>query len=764
MSNEKRLVLFLVLTFLSIWGIQFLMDVTGLNPPLPKKPQQPIAQANPPADAKAVPKPTGPAAPETPGPEAAVIKKGDGKDQEKGPAVEPPKARPEKVAPVKPEELVLGSATDRSPDGYRLEVQLEQKGAGVASVASSRFEAEHVGGAMRHLPLQLLRPDPTAPPSLALALLTPRKERGSPASEAAEAGTTAVPEAPEDGNKADEFPDKTDEILWEVERDEQGRVVRPISKTPPGAKGPVEGQRVVFRTRVEPLGVELTKTFTLFKGEDGFDVTLEFRSPERDQALSYTLLGPHGIPIEGEWYTGTFRDAFFGQVDGNKTKVVTRSAQEIVKAQQSPETFTSLPLKYAGIENQYFAVLVEPYPKPKTPESRWDSQTVGTVIHPPDPQFTQKADIGVEITSKPIAIGPNRPEVYTYRVFAGPKTTDALTPFGAVELASYRKSGRFGIPYAPEVAAIISPLLDRIYGLTAWVARGFGGSKGNYGVAIILLTLLVRMLMFPLGRKQAMAAKKMQELQPLLKEIQEKYKNDREKQGRETMALYKKHGVNPLGGCLPALIQLPIFVGLWQALNTSVNLRQAPFLYIRDLAAPDMLFKFPYGFEVPWLGWRYFNLLPFLVVTLMLVQTKLFSPPATTPEAETQQKMMKYMMIFMAFMFYKVPSGLGIYFITSSLWQIGERLLLPKVTHATIPPGASGDAGSPPGGGRGGKGGPDGDGAPSKPPGKLAQLWERVKEEAAKDPTIRNMGLDKDQNKDRDRGKGKPRARPGRRG
>ena len=514
---------------------------------------------------------------------------------------------------------------------------------------------------------------------------------------------------------------------------------------------------------MEPLGVELTKTFTLFKGENGFDVSLEFRSPERDQALFYTLLGPHGIPIEGEWYTGTFRDAFFGQVDGNKTKVVTRSAQEIVKAQQSPETFTSLPLKYAGIENQYFAVLVEPYPTPKTPESRWDSQTVGTVIHPPDPQFTQKADIGVEITSKPIAIGPNRPEVHTYRVFAGPKTTDALTPFGAVELASYRKSGRFGIPYAPEVAAIISPLLDRIYGLTTWVARAFGGSKGNYGVAIILLTLLVRMLMFPLGRKQAMAAKKMQDLQPLLKEIQEKYKNDREKQGRETMALYKKHGVNPLGGCLPALIQLPIFVGLWQALNTSVNLRQATFLYIQDLAAPDMLFKFPYDIEVPWLG-RYFNLLPFLVVTLMLVQTKLFSPPATTPEAETQQKMMKYMMIFMAFMFYKVPSGLGIYFITSSLWQIGERLLLPKVTHATIQPGASGDAGSPPGGGRGGKASSDGDGAPSKPPGKLAQLWERVKEEAAKDPTIRNLGFDKDQNKDRDRGKGKPRARPGRRG
>ncbi len=76
---------------------------------------------------------------------------------------------------------------------------------------------------------------------------------------------------------------------------------------------------------------------------------------------------------------------------------------------------------------------------------------------------------------------------------------------------------------------------------------------------------------------------------------------------------------------------------------------------------------------------QYFNVLPFLVVSLMLIQTKLFSPPPTTPEAEAQQKMMKYMMVLMAFMFYKVPSGLGLYFITSSLWQIGERLLLPKI-------------------------------------------------------------------------------------
>jgi YidC/Oxa1 family membrane protein insertase len=273
------------------------------------------------------------------------------------------------------------------------------------------------------------------------------------------------------------------------------------------------------------------------------------------------------------------------------------------------------------------------------------------------------------------------------------------------------------------------------------------------------------MAMFPLGRKQALAAKKMQDLQPLLKELQEKYKDDKERQGKETFALYKRHGVNPAAGCLPALVQLPIFVGLWQALNNSVYLRHAGFLWIDNLAAPDMLLRFPT--TIPFLG-DYLNVLPFLVVGLMLVQTQLFAPPATTPEAESQQKMMKYMMVFMGFMFYKVPSGLGIYFITSSLWQIGERLLLPKVTHApaTKPEGLADDdiQGGGNGGGNGngnGGGGRGGNGPPAKPQGRFGQFWERVMEEAAKDSTYRKLTDDKDRDRD-GRDRGKPRARPGR--
>jgi YidC/Oxa1 family membrane protein insertase len=300
---------------------------------------------------------------------------------------------------------------------------------------------------------------------------------------------------------------------------------------------------------------------------------------------------------------------------------------------------------------------------------------------------------------------------------------------------------------------VIAPLLDKIYGLTASVAGLFGGKRGNYGVAIILLTMTVRLCMFPLGRKQAMISKKMQDLQPHMAAIKEKYKDDKEQQTRETLALYKEHGFNPAAGCAPALIQLPIFVGLWQALNNSVALRHSTFLYIKNLAAPDMLFRFPA--ELPIVG-KYFNLLPFFVVALMLVQTKLFSPPAVSEEQRMQQKMMKYMMIFMAFMFYRVPSGLGLYFITSSLWSIGERLLLPKLTGSKkVGAGDGGEA--------------NGQAAvlipPAKPAGGvngwLSKKLESLLDQAANERTIRNSSPSNGRDAEPERTRNRP--RPGKR-
>ena len=212
-----------------------------------------------------------------------------------------------------------------------------------------------------------------------------------------------------------------------------------------------------------------------------------------------------------------------------------------------------LPLVFAGVENQYFAAFVAPKPPPRTNEDRLDAESMAVVIHE-DPQAPQKADVAVAITSKPLRVGPNLPVKHTYQVFTGPKTFQALAPYGAEGWPRTASTSGINIPFASSLAQnVIAPLLDRIYLLTKQVAGFFGCKNGNYGIAIILLTLTVRMMMFPLGRKQALMAKKMQDLQPYMKEIQEKYKDDKEQLTKETWALYKRHKANPIGGCLPAL-------------------------------------------------------------------------------------------------------------------------------------------------------------------------------------------------------------------
>jgi len=775
MSSEKRLFLCLVLTMASVYGMNLVMVRTGLIVPPKPKPAPAVAGADPAAGREAKAREKGRGKADDAGRPAIVVAKGElpaDPFTPESPAVDPAAAAAVKAGPklADPSELVLGAGKDAGADSpYHLRLQFNQRGAVVDSAASTRFEAELDPASKERkrgrLELIARSPRSDAPGSLAIILTAATRAAVRPPVADAEADPEADAEASPSRLEA-----PLDRRIWEVVRAGDAPAVRPLARVDPATKAKVEGQEIAFRASPKEMpGLVVTKVFRIWQGQDGFEVDLKFASPSAENRFAYRLYGPHGIPVEGESYTSTFRDAFFGQVNGTATPITTQPSHDVVKYQfDQTQRFVTLPLKFAGVEDQYFATLVEPWPIPRSPDDRREVDA-GAIVIKEDKVAPQKSDIGVEIISKPILAGPNLGEaVHSYRVFAGPKTATALAPYEAEELASYRKTW-LTIPGASWMAKnLISPLLDRIYGLTEAVSRAFGGTKGNYGVAIILLTMTVRLIMFPIGRKQAMMAKKMQDLQPVLAEVKEKYKDDKEALTRETMAVWKRNNVNPAAGCLPALIQLPIFTGLWQTLNNSVALRHSTFLYINDLAAPDFLFRFPGGFEVPFLG-QYFNLLPILVVSLMLVQTRLFAPPPTTPEAEMNQKMMKYMMVVMAVMFYKVPSGLGLYFITGSLWQIGERLLLPKMVGATakVPDEEDpfGDKGRGPGGSGGG-----GDGKGNGPGGNGVKGWlgkrlEKLLEDAAKDKTIRNddrgfgRGGD-DRVRDRPRSRSKP---PGKR-
>jgi len=188
----------------------------------------------------------------------------------------------------------------------------------------------------------------------------------------------------------------------------------------------------------------------------------------------------------------------------------------------------------------------------------------------------------------------------------------------------------------------------------------------NYGVAIILLTILIRIIFWPLTHKSTHSMKKMQELQPQIKELRKKYKDSPKKLQEETMALYKKNKVNPMSGCLPMLIQIPVFIALFVVLRSAIELRFAPFLWIRDLSEPERLFA--NILPIP------LNILPIFMAATMFWQQKLM--PSTDPN---QQKIMAvFMPIMMLVMFYMMPSALVLYWSASQCIMIAQQLMQKK--------------------------------------------------------------------------------------
>ncbi len=182
----------------------------------------------------------------------------------------------------------------------------------------------------------------------------------------------------------------------------------------------------------------------------------------------------------------------------------------------------------------------------------------------------------------------------------------------------------------------------------------------NFGWAIIVFSILIKIVLYPLTRKSFQSMRQMQELQPKIAALKEKHKNDSQKLNQETMKLYKQHGVNPMGGCLPLVFQMPVLIALFTLFRTTIMLRQASFLAISDLSAPDAIFG------------SGLNLLPILMGISMIIQQKLST-------SNPQQKAMAYMMpIFLCFIFYNMSAGLNLYYLMFNLLTIAQELLIKK--------------------------------------------------------------------------------------
>ncbi len=249
----------------------------------------------------------------------------------------------------------------------------------------------------------------------------------------------------------------------------------------------------------------------------------------------------------------------------------------------------------------------------------------------------------------PVIAFKGKPGVNKFVLYAGPKEQKRLEKLniGLEHIISY---GFFSI--------IARPLF--------WILIFFYGFFGNYGWSIILLTIVTRIPFIPLLNKGQKSMRKLQELQPKMAEIREKYKKDPQKMQQEMTGLYKKHKVNPVGGCLPMLLQIPVFFALYKVLLVSIELRGAPFmLWITDLSAPDALFGQISGFS---LG----GPLPYLMGITMVIQQKM-TPSTMDPK---QAKLMMLMPIIFTFMFLNFASGLVLYWLVNNILSIIQQFFV----------------------------------------------------------------------------------------
>jgi YidC/Oxa1 family membrane protein insertase len=242
--------------------------------------------------------------------------------------------------------------------------------------------------------------------------------------------------------------------------------------------------------------------------------------------------------------------------------------------------------------------------------------------------------------------GPGQSERFT--LFIGPKELDTLKAVGK-GLERAIDFGYFGFVSIPFL----------------YVLHFFHRFTGSYGLDIILLTVMIKLLMAPLTHKSFVSMKAMQKLQPQMEKLKERYANDKEKLNKEIMELYRRNGVNPLGGCLPMVLQFPVFIGLYNALSTPIELRHASFLWINDLSRPDWQ-SLPMSFA----GWHFG--IPILTI---LMGASMFLQQWMTPSAgdPNQRKIMMLMPLMFTFMFVSFPAGLTVYWLVNNILTIAQQ-------------------------------------------------------------------------------------------
>jgi YidC/Oxa1 family membrane protein insertase len=375
-----------------------------------------------------------------------------------------------------------------------------------------------------------------------------------------------------------------------------------------------EKKTLIFRWR-SPRGEQIDKQFTFYADTYRVDMEIVISNPANRGSIKDTLeLGwAATIPQTNKRY-GFFGPTYYADGVFKKIKPKKIGAEETIVQK----------VDWFGMEQDYFVTMIYPSTQGTSLAMK---RTAENVIH-----STQL---------NPLELSPGANGRVAYTLFLGPKVSNLLSQI----TPTAKKAAGFG--WLNVLAVPILKVLNFTNTFT-----------GNYGLDIIILAIVLKVVFTPLTLKSQEQMKEMQKLQPEVKRLQQKYKDDKQALNREIMELYKRRKVNPLGGCLPLLLQMPVFFALYQALPNAIELRQAPFiLWIRDLADKDPTY-----------------ITPLLMGATMFIQQKM-----TTVSADpTQMKMMSFMPIFFTFIFLSFPSGLVLYWLITNVLAIGHQFYINK--------------------------------------------------------------------------------------
>jgi YidC/Oxa1 family membrane protein insertase len=325
-------------------------------------------------------------------------------------------------------------------------------------------------------------------------------------------------------------------------------------------------------------------------------------------------------------------------------------------------TVDNNPVRWLAVENQFFAVLLTPAAELPIQQATFHCFNERT----PDGSISPVVEPNIEASADfaEVRVPAGKELDLNYTLYAGPKEHGRLNALGENQGELMNYDGVLPFSF------LIVPML--------WILHFFYGLVHNYGVAIILLTLVVKGCTWPLQSIANRSGKRMQAVAPKLKELQAKYKDQPEKLNTETFALYRDYGVNPFGGCLPAFVQMPVFFSLYFMLQNAVELRGQSFLWVHDLTQPDTVWSHTLPFVIPFLNISHLalNPLPLMVTGLTMVMMRM-TPQIGDPQ---QAKIAQFMPLIFLFIFYNFAAGLSLYYVINncvSIIQIYRNLRTP---------------------------------------------------------------------------------------